>query len=284
MLVHESHHLALHCPVSMTDRGRTHDWDAADRVVGILQALVLLWTMVGVMAAVDVCNVLDGYRLDNAGIEARSPAWLWSIFTSPFVHDGVAHFVANAIPLVVLGSLVAMLGVRRFALVTAVVVVVGGLGVWLTASGGKPTVGASGVVLGYASFLIVRGVFFSSIAEAAAAALVCAIWGGALLQSVVPRSGVSWQAHVWGAVGGLLAEWWIRRASTSPRGSASVRAVAVHRALGTRETKDAVRAGNAGTNRVYEDLPSSNPCAIALMRQDIRTARLFLSRSLSDHQ
>jgi hypothetical protein len=33
------------------------------------------------------------------------------------------------------------------------------------------------------------------------------VWGAALLSSLVPHQGVSWQAHLCGAIGGVVAAW-----------------------------------------------------------------------------
>jgi membrane associated rhomboid family serine protease len=63
------------------------------------------------------------------------------------------------------------------------------------------------VVFGYAAYLLVRGFFNRSLLELFTGALVGAVWGGALLASIVPHYGVSWQGHVCGAVGGVVAAW-----------------------------------------------------------------------------
>jgi membrane associated rhomboid family serine protease len=94
------------------------------------------------------------------------------------------------------------------------VIVVGGFGTWLVAPGGSVTVGASGVVFGYATYLFARGLFDRSALEIAIGILVGVVWGGALLASVVPHQGVSWQGHVAGAIGGVVAAWLLAR----PRG------------------------------------------------------------------
>jgi membrane associated rhomboid family serine protease len=82
-----------------------------------------------------------------------------------------------------------------------------GLAAWALSSTGTDTIGASGVVFGYAAFLIVRGFFTRSALQIAAGVLVVLVFGGALLLSVVPQHGVSWQDHVGGAAGGVLAAW-----------------------------------------------------------------------------
>ena len=84
---------------------------------------------------------------------------MWAIFTAPFLHVSFAHLIDNTIPFVFMGVIIALRGAARLALVTAIVIVVGGLGTWLIAPAHSVTVGASGVVFGYADYLFTRGLF-----------------------------------------------------------------------------------------------------------------------------
>jgi membrane associated rhomboid family serine protease len=170
------------------------------------QGIELLIGIVALMWLVEVLNWLDSYRLDNDGIVPRDFGRLWAIFTSPFIHANFApHLLDNTIPLVFMGVIIAMLGAARLAGVTLIVIIVGGLGTWLIAPSGSVTIGASGVVFGYATYLFTRGLFNRSAVELLVGIVVGAVWGGALLASVVPHYGVSWQAHVCGAIGGVVA-------------------------------------------------------------------------------
>jgi membrane associated rhomboid family serine protease len=171
-------------------------------LVGIL---ALMWAIEGV-------NALDsGLHLDNDGIWARNVGHLWGIFTAPFIHLSWQHLIANTIPFAFMGLIIAVQGARRLLQVTAIVIVIGGLGTWLVAPGGSVTDGASGVVFGYATYLFARGFFNRSALELLTGLIVGVIWGGALLSSVVPHSGISWQGHVCGAIGGVVAAYLLRR-------------------------------------------------------------------------
>lgn len=175
-----------------------------DRRAGI-EALVAL---VGLMWIVQLINSLDNYALDNDGIHARDVDRIWGIFTAPFLHVSWAHLIANTIPLVFMGLIIALEGVRRFAAVTVIVIVAGGLGTWLI-SPDVTTVGASGLVFGYATYLLTRGIFNRNLLELLTGAVVAVVWGGALLASLVPHGNVSWQGHLCGGIAGILAAWLI---------------------------------------------------------------------------
>ena len=69
------------------------------------------------------------------------------------------------------------------------------------------TIGASGVVFGYASYLLTRGFFNRSIWEIMTGAVVGVVWGAVLVSSLVPHAGISWEAHACGAVAGVIVAW-----------------------------------------------------------------------------
>ena len=170
-----------------------------------LDGLRALAALVAIMWAVELVNLLDGYRLDSNGIVPRSVSHLDGIVFAPFLHASISHILGNTIPLVILGFAIALAGARRLLTVTAIVAVVSGLGVWLIAPAHTDTVGASGVVFGYATYLISRGLFNRRLAEVALGVLVAVLFGGALIADLVPHAGVSWQAHLFGGIGGVLA-------------------------------------------------------------------------------
>ncbi len=181
------------------------------------EGIQLLLVIVAVMWLVEVINAIDSQQLDNDGIYPRSVSHLWGIFTAPFLHAGFPHLISNTIPLVFMGVFIALKGAARLAVVTAIVVVIGGLGTWLIGPSHSVTVGASGLVFGYASYLLARGFFDRNPMELLIGVIVIAVWGGALLSSLVPHYGISWQGHVSGAVGGVVAAWWLARSDAAKR-------------------------------------------------------------------
>jgi membrane associated rhomboid family serine protease len=194
---------------------------SAETVRQSVEGLSLLVGIVAIMWIVEVVNSLDGYRLDSdAGLIPREVDRVWAIFTSPFLHAGWPHLIDNTIPFVFMGVIIAVRGAAKLALVTLIVIVIGGLGTWLIAPAGTNTVGASGVVFGYATYLFTRGLFERSVVQIFTGIIVGAVWGGALVSSIVPHAGVSWQAHVCGAIGGVIAAWLLagRRDGSRPRG------------------------------------------------------------------
>jgi membrane associated rhomboid family serine protease len=170
-----------------------------------VDGLRALGVLVAIMWAVELVNALDSYRLDRDGIVPRNVSRLDGVLFAPFLHASFSHLLGNTVPFVILGCAIALAGARRLLLVSLIVALVSGLGTWLTSPGGTVTVGASGVVFGYAAYLISRGLFDRRIGEIALGVLVGLLFGGALLSDLIPHSGISWEAHLFGGIGGVIA-------------------------------------------------------------------------------
>ncbi|MFC9688708.1 rhomboid family intramembrane serine protease [Kribbella sp. NPDC056951] len=169
--------------------------------------LKLLAALIGLMWLSEIVDTALNGRLDQYGIIARDPEGLVGIITSPFLHLGFGHLISNTLPLVTLGALIALSGAARLAAVTAVVAVIGGFGTWLISPPNTITIGASGVVFGYAAYLVTRGIFNRRLTQVLVGVLVIGVWGSALLGGLLPQDGISWQGHLFGAVAGILAAW-----------------------------------------------------------------------------
>jgi membrane associated rhomboid family serine protease len=183
--------------------------------------LLLLAAIVVAMWVIEAINSIDSNGLDRDGIHSRDIGRFWGILTSPFIHASFQHLMDNTVPFVVLGVIIALHGAARLLLVTGFIVAIGGLGTWVIGPGGTSTIGASGVVFGYATYLLTRGFFDRSIWELAVGVAVGVFWGAALLSSLVPHGGISWQAHLCGAVAGVVVAWRLsqvdhRRAAGKP--------------------------------------------------------------------
>ena len=178
---------------------------AKDTVQTVSDAAKILLALVALMWAVEVVDVIADHQLDQYGIEAREPQGLDGIVTAPFLHVGFGHLISNTIPFVIMGLLIAVEGARRLLAVFAIVALVSGLGTWIVAPEGSIHVGASGVVFGFATYLIARGWFNRRTSQIAIGLVILVIWGGVLVGGLQPREGISWQGHLFGAIGGVVA-------------------------------------------------------------------------------
>jgi membrane associated rhomboid family serine protease len=175
-------------------------------VLVTVAAIAAIWVVQGFNAA-------DGYRLDGEfGLTARSLGSLPHIIAVPFLHVSMEHIESNTVPLAVTTFLVALDGLRRYLYVTAIVVVVGGLGYWLLGPSNVTMVGASGLIFGYLGYLVVRGFFARSAWQAVwqlllgVAVAVYYQWTLVLLypSAEVTTMHISWQGHLTGLLSGVF--------------------------------------------------------------------------------
>src|SRR4051794_20251022 len=172
------------------------------------QAFVVVAAMAAVMWVVEVIDQVSGGDLEQYGIRPHNaPDGLIGIATAPFLHAGFGHLIGNTVPFLVLGAMIALSGLTRVVSATLIIALVGGLGVWLFAPTGTDHIGASGIVFGYAAYLIARGIFSRNMLHLGVGIVVVAIYGSTLLFGLAPRDGISWQGHLFGAIGGIVAAW-----------------------------------------------------------------------------
>jgi membrane associated rhomboid family serine protease len=161
------------------------------------------------MACVALAWVLElgdalapGRWLDSHGIQPRTMSGLWGILFAPLLHGGFTHLIANTVPFLTLGFLVMLRGLGTFIGVSLLIMVLGGLSVWIF---GKPGlhIGASGVIFGYIGYLLARGYFERSFGSLAVAVIVAVLYGGALWGVLPGQPGISWEGHLFGFLAGV---------------------------------------------------------------------------------
>jgi membrane associated rhomboid family serine protease len=168
------------------------------------RGLLLVGGLAALMWVVEVIDLVAG-DLDANGIQPREGDGLLGIFFAPFLHGDFGHLTGNTLPFLVLGGVIGLSGLVRVAKVTAIVVIGGGLGTWLFGPSDTVHIGASGVVFGYAAYLMTRAWYTRRMLHLLTGLLVLGVFGTTLLFGLVPTPGVSWQGHLFGALSGVLA-------------------------------------------------------------------------------
>jgi membrane associated rhomboid family serine protease len=168
------------------------------------QAAMIIAAFTGVLYLTEAVDTVLGGALDKEGIRPRQLDGLDGILWAPLLHHGWQHLAANTVPVLVLGFFALAGGVGQFVAVTVTIWLVGGLGTWLIGSPGVH-LGASGLIFGWLVFLLVRGFFARSLMQILLAVVLFGVWGGVLWSVLPGTAGISWEGHLFGAVGGLLA-------------------------------------------------------------------------------
>ena len=167
---------------------------------------IILATFVAIFWLLEILDqfVFRG-SLDIFGIIPHQVIGLRGILFAPFLHGDFPHLIANTVPFLILGWLVMLQETSDFFIVTGLTMLVGGLGVWLFAAPGSIHIGASILIFGYLGFLLLRGYFQRNIPSILLSILVFLLYGGTIWGVLPSRPGISWQGHLFGFLGGVLA-------------------------------------------------------------------------------
>lgn len=180
----------------------------------------ILGGFVGLLWVIHIVNaVVFGGGLIQLGVHPRSFWGLFGILFAPLLHGSFTHLISNTVPLVVLGALIMQRKKRDLLTVSVLSALVGGLGIWLIAPAASVHIGASILVFGYLGYMLFRGYFERRLWPILGSVAVLLLYGGALFGVLPGRAGISWQGHLFGLLGGILAAKLISKptsTSTSP--------------------------------------------------------------------
>ena len=164
----------------------------------------ILGGFVALIWILEVVDIFLGGALNAYGIFPRHLIGLRGILFAPFLHGSLGHLIANTIPFLVLGWFVMLQETSDFFVVTAITMVVSGLGVWLFGASGVH-IGASGVIFGYLGFLLLRGYFERNFPSILVSLIVGFLYGGMIWGVLPTQLGISWEGHLFGFIGGVIA-------------------------------------------------------------------------------
>lgn len=173
-------------------------------------------SLAGVLLLLVVYSLQDSIDLRNWMVQPWSAIGLLGLIGAPLLHGSFDHLAANAISLLMLGTLAGGMYPRAAARALPLIWLGSGLGAWLLGEPGSHHLGASGITHGLMFLVFLLGLLRRDRPAIAAAMIAFFLYGGMLL-TVFPRElGVSWQAHLGGAVGGVLAALLWRRLDPQP--------------------------------------------------------------------
>lgn len=174
---------------------------------------VLLGLFVGSMwVTFLVSAALPFLHLNRHGVVPRTLSGLQGILFAPWLHASFLHIMSNTPGLLVLGWLCMWPRIANFWQATAGGMLGAGLCAWLLGSPYTLHIGASGIVFGYAGYLVAYGVYSRKFIPILIALFVASSYGISMLYGVLPITpGLSWQSHLGGAIGGILAARFFRQ-------------------------------------------------------------------------
>ena len=171
----------------------------------LASAVRISLTVLGIMFVVMGAQLVFGPFLNRFGILPRTTVGLVGIALSPLLHANLHHLLANAMPLLVLLTLLWSNREYHPGRTLALIWMASGLGTWLIGRGQSIHLGASSLVFGLVAFLILAGFKAKSWTSVLIAVLVFVLYGG-VFYGVLPQAGpISWEGHLCGAVAGVWA-------------------------------------------------------------------------------
>jgi membrane associated rhomboid family serine protease len=181
------------------------------------KAFVTMCAVIPLLFAIELVDTATRHQLGVAGgIHPRHLDGLDGVIFAPLLHAHFNHLYSNSVPLLLTGTFVLATGGRRFFAVTTLVVLASGIGVWFTGDPDTVVVGASGVIFGYLGFLFVRGIVERSLWGIGVGLLIGLLYGAQLANVLPVDRQFSWQAHLFGLAGGVVAAVLFRRRRTRP--------------------------------------------------------------------
>lgn len=175
----------------------------------VLRALNISLFGVLVMAAVFLAQA--SFDWSRWAVMPRDWHGLPGILTAPLLHGSLEHIGANAVSLLLLGTLAGTVYPRATVRALPLLWLGSGLGAWLLGEPGSHHLGASGVGHGLMFLVFTLGLLRRDRPAIAAAMIAFFLYGGMLMTVLPHEPGVSWQSHLGGAVAGLLSAFWLRR-------------------------------------------------------------------------
>lgn len=169
--------------------------------------LVLWW--------IKALELVFGESLHALGVRPGTLAGLVGVLTGPLIHGSVAHVLANSLPLIVMGTLSLYAYPKASWRAFPIIWLAGGIGTWLV---GRESYhfGASGLAHGLMFFVFCIGALRWDRRAIAVACATFLLYGG-MLVTVLPREeGISWEYHLFGALGGFLAAVLFRKLDPKP--------------------------------------------------------------------
>lgn len=169
--------------------------------------VLLLAAFVGSMWLVYFLSAaLPFLHLNQHGVVPHTLGGLQGILFAPWLHASLVHLIANTSGLLILGWLCTWPRIANFCQATFGAMLGAGLCAWLLGAPYTVHIGASGLVFGYAGYLVARGYYTRHMLAMLVALFVVASYGLTMLVGLMPLyPGVSWQSHLGGALGGILA-------------------------------------------------------------------------------
>ncbi|MEE4243928.1 MAG: rhomboid family intramembrane serine protease [Kangiellaceae bacterium] len=167
-----------------------------NHIYWLVMATAVLWLIKSI-------EVIWNLPLVSLGIYPREFDGLIGIIFAPFIHGSWSHLAANTLPIILFGSLMAY-GYPNSKWRTLLIIwLISGIGVWLF---GRPSfhIGASGITHGLFYFVFLASIIRRDRRSIALMFITVFMYGSMLLGVLPWDAKISFEAHLFGAIGGII--------------------------------------------------------------------------------
>ena len=188
--------------------------------VAIKTRFILIVSLVLLLVSVHLINTFFSGSLAQYGVIPRSTDSLWHIFTAPFIHASWTHLWGNLIGISIFSAFCLTRSIRFYVFASIFVITMSGLGVWLFARTASH-IGASGWIFGLWSISIAMAIFDRSLKTIVIALIVIFLYGGMIYGLLPNNPDVSFEAHIFGAVAGVICAYFYKLLNANGRQASS---------------------------------------------------------------
>lgn len=155
------------------------------------------------MVAVHIANMILGGKLNQFGIYPRDWGGWYHIFTAPFIHGDYPHLINNLLGLSIFSAICLLRPAHYYFIASLFIIILSGILVWCFGRSAYH-IGASGWIFGLWSLSILIAWFDRKPQNIMIAVLVVFFYGGMIYGVLPTQSRVSFEAHLFGALAGIL--------------------------------------------------------------------------------
>lgn len=181
------------------------------------KSIYITLTILAIIWLVKIVETTWQVDFGTYGILPRTLSGTIGIVTAPLIHGDIYHLLSNSFPLMILGVTFFYFYDRVAPLVLLLIYLMTGFWVWIAAREGYYHIGASGVVYGLLSFLLVSGFLRKDRRSLSISFIILFLYGGTFFFGMIPGDGrVSWESHLMGAIAGIFCAVYFRNALPIP--------------------------------------------------------------------
>ncbi len=176
----------------------------------ILNALIFPVLFVLILSLVHFFSYALDFSLTSFGVFPRKLSGLIGIVSSPLIHGDFNHLFNNSIPLLILGSAMFYFYKEVAFKVSIWIYLMVGIWTWVSAREAYH-IGASGVLYGIFSFLMISG-FIRKNTNLIALSFAMIFLYGSLVWGIFPIDvKISFEGHMWGFVAGVVLAFYFKK-------------------------------------------------------------------------